>query len=99
MVTDTARTANISTDAEIREAIAYIADHSAKVGRAEPPKVISSSEFTIRPGGSAQEAIDPYGQLQTLGIDGSGASIQAETRSEWCELALRFGDEVIAKMA
>lgn len=98
MVTDTARTANISDDEDIVAAIDYMAEHSASVGRAEPPKVICSSTFTIKPGWSAQEAIDHYAQLKSIGVHGSGASIVAESRGLWCDEARRFGEEVIARI-
>jgi probable F420-dependent oxidoreductase len=98
MVSDTARTANISTDDEILEAIAYIADHSAKVGRAAPPQVICSATFTVMSGFSGQEALDHYAHMASLGIHGSGASIQADSRAEWCDLVRQFGEEVISKL-
>lgn len=97
-VTETARTVSLSTDAEIAQAIAYMRDHCAKVGRADEPKIICSSTFTIKPGWSAQEALDNYGNLRRLGVHGSGASVMAESRGEWCEQVLRFGEEVIARL-
>mgnify|MGYP001024218459 CR=1 FL=1 len=67
MVTDTARTANISSDEDILAAIAYMNEHSAKIGRATPPEVILSSSFSIKRGFNAQEAIDNYAHLKSLG--------------------------------
>lgn len=98
MVTDTARTANISGDEDILEAIAYMKAHCEKVGREVPPQVICSSTFQVKRGFNAQEALDDYGRLRDLGIDASGAGVYAETRSEWCDLVRRFGEEVIAKL-
>jgi probable F420-dependent oxidoreductase len=98
MVTDTARTANISTDEDIVAAIAYINEHCAKIGRTDLPKVICSGTFTIKPGWSAQEAIDHYGHLRTLGVHGSGASVVADSRAEWCDQARKFGEDVISKL-
>ena len=97
MVTDTARTANISTDEDIQEAMAYMADYADKVGRPTPP-VITSATFTIRPGFDAQEAVDHYGHLKTLGVRGSGARILTASRSEWCDLACQFCDQVLSKL-
>jgi hypothetical protein len=98
MVTDTARTANISGDEDITAAIDYMAEHCQKVGRKDPPKVICSGTFFIKPGFSAQEAIDHYHHLKSIGVDGSGASVQAESRAEWCDLARQFGESVIGKL-
>ncbi len=98
IVTDTARTANIDGDEDILASIAYMAEHSAKVGRAVPPSVICSSTFLINPGYSAQEAIDGFENLRSLGVAASGASISTDSRSEWCDLARQFGEDVIAKL-
>jgi probable F420-dependent oxidoreductase len=98
MVTDTARTANLSTDEDIAEALDYIKAHCEKVGREVPPQVICSGTFTIKDGWSAQEAVDHYAHMKSLGIDGSGASIVAKNRGEWCDMARQFGEQVIAKM-
>ena len=98
MVTDTARTANIEGDEDLLTAMAYMAEHSAKVGRATPPPVICSSTFQIKPGFNAQEALDHYAHLAELGIAGSGGSIYTDSRAEWCDLARQFGESVIAKM-
>lgn len=97
-VTDTARTANISGDEDLVEAMDYMKEHSAKVGRETPPAVVCSGTFTIKEGWSPQEALDNFGQLRSLGVAGSGASIMADTRAEWCDQALRFGEEVIGKL-
>jgi probable F420-dependent oxidoreductase len=99
MITDTARTAPMSTDEDILGAIAYIHAHCEKVGRKVPPQVITSGSFRITPGYSPQEALDNFGHLHTLGIAGSGASIVTDSRSEWCDLARDFGENVLAKMA
>lgn len=98
MVTDTARTASIEGDDDILAAIAYMAEHCVKVGREQPPEVVCSSTFSLKRGFSAQEAIDSYAHLKTLGVSGSGTGISASSRAEWCDLARQFGEEVIAKI-
>jgi probable F420-dependent oxidoreductase len=98
MVTDTARTANIAGDEDLVASMAYMAEHSAKVGRAAPPPVICTSTFQVKSGFSAQEAIDHFAHLEELGIAGSGANVIADTRTEWCDLVRQFGGDVIAKM-
>ena len=93
-----ARTANIDGDEDILEAIAYMAEHCVKVGRTSPPEVICSSTCSVTRGFNAQEALDAFEHLRTLGISASGTSITADTRAEWCDLALQFGEQVIAKL-
>ena len=73
-------------------------EHCEKVGRKDPPAVIASSTFQIKPGYSAQEAIDHYAHIKSIGVHGSGASVLAESRSEWCDLARQFGEDVISKV-
>ena len=97
-VTDTARTASISDDEDITGSIAYMQEHCEKVGRKDPPKVICAGTFMIREGFSAQEAIDHYRHLETLGVHGSGAGVIADSRAQWCDLTRRFGEEVLAKL-
>jgi probable F420-dependent oxidoreductase len=97
-VTDTARTANIETDEEILAAIAYIHEHCVKIGRAVPPEVICSGTFSMNGAWSAQEAIDNFMHLKSLGISGSGTSVWTDSRAEWCDNARRFGEEVITKL-
>ena len=97
-VTNTARTANVSGAEDLRAGMDYMAEHAAKVGRAVPPQVICSSTFTVKPGFSAQEALDHYAELEGIGVTGSGASIYADNRSEWCDLARQFGEQVITRL-
>jgi probable F420-dependent oxidoreductase len=94
-VSATARTAELSTDQDLIDSINYMLDHSAKIGRAVPPQTICSATFTVNPGWSAQEAVDHYGHLSDLGVSGSGVSINASGRAEWCDQALKFGADVL----
>ncbi len=97
-VSQTARTANMTTDEDILAGMDYMREVCARVGRSDPPKVICSGSFVMTPGWSAQEAIDNFLGLKALGLAGSGAGIEANSVSEWCEQATRFGEEVIAKL-
>ncbi len=97
-VTQTARTADISSDEDLVAAISYMNEHSASIGRPTPPDVICSATFKIEPGWSIQEALDSYSHLRTLGVAGAGASVIAGCRSEWCDQVLRFGEEIIAHL-
>lgn len=98
MVTDTARTANIEGDDDIVACIDYMKQHCEKIGREQMPKVICSSTCTVQRGFSAQAALDDYARLKSIGVDASGASIVAETREEWCDLARQFGEQVVSRI-
>lgn len=97
-ITDTARTAAMEDDDDVKGAIAYMQEHCTKVGRDVPPKVIASSTYSIKKGWSAQEALDHFAHLKSIGIDASGATVYADTRGEYCDLARQFGEEVISKI-
>lgn len=97
-ISDTARTANISADADILGAITYMSEYAEKIGRADLPNVICSGTFTVQPGWSAQEAIDHFGHLKALGVHGSGVTIVADSRAEWCDHARHFGAEVLGRL-
>jgi probable F420-dependent oxidoreductase len=97
-VTATARTADLSEEDDIAAAITYMNDHSAKVGRAAPPKIILSSIASATTGFNAQEILDKIGEYRAFGIDGLGLSVVANSRAEWCDLAHRLGEEVLAKI-
>lgn len=99
MVTDTARTANISTDEDMQAAIDYMNEHCEKIGRKDKPGIILSSTHSMGKGEwNAQEALDNFAHYQAMGIEGSGTGIFVETRAEWLDNVQRFGEEVIAKM-
>ncbi|MCB2077914.1 MAG: LLM class F420-dependent oxidoreductase, partial [Novosphingobium sp.] len=98
MVTDTARTANISSDEDFKGALDYLYAHCEKIGRKDKPGIFLSGTFSMQGDWNAQEALDNFSHLRELGADGSGASVITDNRSEWCEQVLRFGEEVIAKM-
>ncbi len=99
MVTDTARTANISTDDDFREAVDYLFGHCEKIGRADKPGIILSGTHSMNGSDwNAQEAIDNFMHWKELGASGSGSNVITGDRSEWIEQVQRFGEEVIAKM-
>ena len=98
MISDTARTANISNDAEMQEAIDYMNEHCDKIGRKDRPGLMMAGGFNMSGKWNAQEAIDLYSHHRELGAVLSGSSIDATSVSEWCDHARRFGEEVIAKL-
>ena len=97
-VTQTSRTATLEGAHDLVSAMGYLREYSAQVGRDTPPRVFASGTFRIEPGWSALEAVDHFSSLQASGVHGSGASIAAQTRGEWCDQAHKFGVEVLAKL-
>jgi probable F420-dependent oxidoreductase len=83
-VTDTARTANISTDEDLNAAIDYMHEHCEKIGRKDRPGVILSSTHMMNGSDwSAQEALDNFAHWREMGLEGSGTSVNTASRSEF----------------
>jgi probable F420-dependent oxidoreductase len=95
---NTAKTATISSTNDLREGIEYMYHHCTKVGRDVPPDVISCGLFTIAPGWSTQHAIDIIGISREMGLAGGTANMVAQSRSQWCDQASAFGEEVLSKI-
>ena len=45
---------------------------------------------------SGQQAIDTIGVARDMGLTGGTASMVADTRAQWCDQALAFGDQVLS---
>ncbi|HEX7856859.1 MAG TPA: LLM class F420-dependent oxidoreductase [Sphingobium sp.] len=97
-VTKTARTVNLSGEDELRRSLDYFHDYAAASDRAKPPIVVCSGLFSIQPGWSTQEAQDRIGKYRELGFAGGDVGIVATQRSEWCDQARKFGEEVLSKL-
>ena len=98
IVSDTARTANISSDDDLRDAISYLHEYCDKIGRKDRPGMMMAAGFSISGDWNAQEAIDLYSHHRELGSSLSGSSIDAASVEEWVDQAHRFGEEVIARL-
>jgi len=94
----TARTAALSEEEDIDAALAYMREHSEKIGRETPPQVVLSSVTSISRGFSAQKSIDTIELYRSKGAQASGASIISNSRAEWIDLLREFGETVIAKL-
>jgi len=97
-VANTSRTAELSNEDQLGEAIAYMHAHCEAFGRQMPPDVVLGSFGTVGTGFNAQEMIDRAGKFQALGVVAVAAGIEASSRAEWCDVAARFGTDVIAKL-
>ena len=97
-VSATARTTTMSSDLDLAQGIAYMKEHCEKIGREKMPDIFLAS--VTKPGEewNAQAIIDKLGRFKEMGVMGAGASIDGNTRAEWCDNAERFGSEVLAKL-
>lgn len=94
----TTRTAEITDLAGLAEAIAYLREHCAETGRAEPPVIAIGSSLLPGEAWSAAMMIDRAAALTEMGVVAAGMNIVGRTRAEWCDNVERFGAEVIAKL-
>ena len=96
--TTTTRTADITNEEELAEALTYMHAHCETVGRATPPTVAIGS--IVKPGESWTPAmvIDRAGRFAEMGLVAAGMNIEGRTRAEWCDNAEAFGEAVIAKL-
>jgi hypothetical protein len=73
-------------------------EYCDKVGRKDIPEVVLGSIVAPDEERSTQLFIDRIGEYRELGVTAAGMSITGRTRAEWCDNALRFGEDVIAKI-
>lgn len=97
-LSSTARTAQMSSDQDLIDGIAYMQEYCEKFGRKEMPAVFLGS--LARPGEKweAQALIDRVGYYTELGVSGVAMHVDGRTRAQWCDNAERFGAEVLAKL-
>jgi probable F420-dependent oxidoreductase len=96
--TSTTRTADITNEEELAEALAYMHAHCEAIGRETPPVVAIGS--IVKPGESwtPEMIIDRAGRFAEMGLVAAGMNIEGRTPAEWCDNAERFGQDVIAKI-
>jgi probable F420-dependent oxidoreductase len=96
--TTTTRTAAMTGIDDLREGITYMREYCDQVGRETMPEVVLGSIFAPGAERSLQKTFDAIGAYRELGVTATGMAIAGRTRAEWCDNALRFGEEVIAKL-
>jgi probable F420-dependent oxidoreductase len=92
------RTAGITGEDDLREAIAYMRVSCEKVGRATPPEVVLGGIIKPTEPWAPEMWIDRIGRYRELGVSGLGVNFAGRTRAEWCDTAERIGAEVIARL-
>jgi probable F420-dependent oxidoreductase len=93
----TSRTAPLANDDDLAAGIRYLHEHCEKIGRERPPEVRLGSLSPVGKDFKPEPVLERIAKLAALGVSGSAVHIIASTRSEWCEYAQRFGEEVLAK--
>jgi probable F420-dependent oxidoreductase len=97
--TATTRTADITDEADLAEALTYMHAHCETAGREKPPIVAVGS--IVKPGESwtPQMIVDRAGRFAAMGVSATGMNMEGRSRAEWCDNAERFGEAVIAKLS
>ncbi len=94
----TTRTAPMTSEADLAAGIAYMREHCEQVGRERPPEIILGSVSPLDADMNPEALLQTMGRFQELGVSGGAVHVSARTRSEWCEIAERFGVEVLARL-
>jgi probable F420-dependent oxidoreductase len=94
----TTRTASMTGVDDLRAGIDYMREYCETFGRKDVPEVVVGSIVAPGEERSTQMYLDRIGLYRELGITAAGMSIEGRTRAEWCDNALRFGEDVIAKL-
>lgn len=97
-LSSTARTAAITSEADLADGIAYLREHCEKTGRETAPDIFLASITQPGEQWTPQQLVDKIGRFREMGVVGAGISIEGRTRAEWCENAARFGADVISKL-
>lgn len=94
----TTRTQPMSGIDDLRSGMAYMREYCASIGRKEAPVIFLTS--IMEPGESwdAQAVLDRLGEYKELGVIGAASHFEGRTRTEWCDNASRFAEEVLAKV-
>lgn len=95
---NTTRTAAMTGVDDLRAGIDYMREYCDKIGRKTMPEVVLGSIVAPGEAHSTQLFLDRIGLYRELGVTAAGMSITGRTRAEWCDNALRFGEDVIAKI-
>ena len=77
--------------------IAYMHEHCEKVGRATPPQIVLGAVNQPNEAWNPQALLEKIGRMRELGVTTVGATIDGDSRAEWCANAERYGAEIIAK--
>ena len=96
-VSATARTADMSGDAELAAGIAYMKEQAEKMEKPMPDIVLDgltppTSEW------NPQALLDKIAGLKEMGLSWVSQHVPGDSRSEWCENMERYSEEVVAKI-
>jgi probable F420-dependent oxidoreductase len=97
--TATTRTFDMTGEEDLKKGRDYMLAHCEKTGRATPPEIVLGG--LNKPGQkcSYQQLVDWAGMYGELGVVAAGVTVEGETVGEWCDNALKMGEEVIAKVS
>jgi probable F420-dependent oxidoreductase len=94
----TARTANISTVAELAERVSYMREYAAEQGRTEPLDLcVAPPASRLQRDASAAQLVDSIRQIAELGANWCTVSGAGATRAEWLRSIERLAQDVVEK--
>jgi probable F420-dependent oxidoreductase len=97
-VASTSRTVELTSEDQLAELIAYMHAHCDTIGRETSPEVVLGSFEHVTTGFNSQAMLDRAAGFAGMGVSAVAANFLANSRTEWCDIAQRFGEEVIARL-
>lgn len=97
--TATTKTFDFTGPEDLKKGKEYMLAHCEKIGRATPPLLMIGGINSPGRPMSYQQIVDALGPYAEMGVVAAGVTVEGETVDEWCDNALRMGEEVVAKVA
>ncbi len=94
----TARTAAITGEDDLAEAMSYLKSYCEKIGREQPPEIVLSAITSPGEKLSPDAMLERIGRFREAGINKASVHIEGKTRAEWCDDAERFASEILSKL-
>lgn len=97
-VSQTSRTASMTTEADLIEGIKYMREYSEQFGRKEPPTLSVSGLNSPGAKWEPQALVDKIHRFRELGATSGTAYVGGSTRAEYCDNAARYQSDVLSKI-
>jgi probable F420-dependent oxidoreductase len=97
-LSSTSRTAPLEGEADLAAGVAYMREHSKKVGRGTPPDVILGGLNHPGDAWDPNALLDRIARYAELGVSAVNAHMDGRSRAEWCDNAERFAAQVLSHL-
>ena len=92
----TSRTVEMRDEDDLAGGVAYLREHSERIGRERPPEIVLGSFNS--PGDTPELLLERAGKMKELGVAAVAANLEGRSLAEWCDTAERFAADVLSKL-